>query len=51
MADNESVKFFLRFVQEKHEEMKRRLNDLFRALSSDKHDEKVQANAAFLSAC
>jgi hypothetical protein len=51
MTDNESVKFFLRLVQEKHELLKTRLNELFRALSSDNHDEKVGANGLLLDAC
>ncbi|MCU7795901.1 MAG: hypothetical protein KZQ75_02090 [Candidatus Thiodiazotropha sp. (ex Myrtea spinifera)] len=50
MTENESVKFFLRLVQEKHALLKSRLNDLFQALSSDNHDEKVNANSLLLEA-
>lgn len=51
MTDNESVKFFLRLVQEKHEATKLRINELFQALASDTHDDKVRANQALLTAC
>ncbi|MEW8436922.1 MAG: hypothetical protein AB2689_02095 [Candidatus Thiodiazotropha taylori] len=51
MTENESVKFFLRLVQEKHEQLKACLNDLFQAMASDNHDEKVNANAALLISC
>ncbi len=51
MTDNESVKFLLRLVQEKHEAMKACVNELFQALASDAHDEKVRANQALLTAC
>jgi hypothetical protein len=51
MTENESVQFFLRLVQEKHELLKTRLNDLFQAISSDNHDDKVNANSLLLEAC
>lgn len=51
MTENESVKFFLRLVQEKHEKLKACLNELFQAMASDSHDEKFRANEALLSMC
>jgi len=51
MTQNESVKFFLRVVQEKHELLKTRLNELFQAMASDNHDEKVKANGLLLEVC
>ena len=51
MTENESVKFLLRLVQEKHELVKKELNNLFETLSSDNHDEKVTANNNLLKVC
>lgn len=41
----------MRFVQEKHELLKQRLNELFKVMPSDNHDEKVTANSLLLEAC
>jgi len=51
MTENESVKFFLRIVQEKHTTVNQRLTELFQALASDNHNEKVKANELLLGAC
>lgn len=51
MPQNESVQFFLRFVQERHELVKNRINETLQALSSDNHDVKVKASQALLEAC
>jgi len=51
MTDNESLKFFLRLVQEKHEQLKTCLNELFQSMASDSHGEKVSANGLLLQAC
>lgn len=51
MTESESVKFFMRLVQEKHERVKACLNELFQVIATDTHDEKVNANVALLNAC
>ena len=51
MTENESVKFFLRLVQEKHELLKTHLNELFQAFSSESHEEIVSANNSLHEAC
>lgn len=51
IPENESLNFFLRHVKEMHETVKQKLNELFQALSSDNHEEKVKANKSLLEAC
>lgn len=51
MEENESVNLFLRVLQERHELVKVRFNELFKTMSSDNHEGKVKANGLLLEAC
>jgi hypothetical protein len=51
MSDNQSYDHFVRFLNEKHDFVKTRLDGMIQALVTENHEEKIKANIVLLEAC